>query len=134
MLLMHSTYFAADCEYPSDATVFINQKAVFTCVIHGASLYWKVNGTAFTSLERDVRDSIDTTQVTVGENEEFNLIIPGRAEYNGTRVQCVTVYEGGEKESENATLRIQGIKLTSSASMRWKLALTFCTWDIYARD
>ena len=106
---IHLYYHTA--EYPCNTTVFLNQKALFRCVTHGIPLYmyWKVNDTAFTSLPSDIRVDMDTDQVTVGENEEFILTIPGRAEYNGTRVQCVAGDEGGEDESENATLSIQGI-------------------------
>ena len=84
---------------------------MFTCVVHGAPLYqyWRVNGTPFGSLQSDIRDNIKITQVTVGGDEEFTLKISGKAEYNGTRVQCVVVEEGGQKESENSTLSIQGI-------------------------
>ena len=83
---------------------------MFTCVIHGAPLYqyWRVNGTAFNHLPSDIRDNIKTTQMTVS-NEEYTLTIPGRVEYNGTRVQCVVGIESGEEESENSTLNIQGI-------------------------
>ena len=67
-----------------------------------------MNGTPFNLLPPDIRDDLDTGQVTVGDRVEFFLTIPGRAEYNGTRLQCVVRYGGGEIESENATLNIQG--------------------------
>ena len=103
--------YTAGHEYPSDTTVFINQTAAFTCVIHGAPLhqYWRVNGTPFGDLPSDIRDNMKTTQMTVGGDEKFTLIILGKAEYNETRVQCVVEDEGGQKESENSTLSIQGI-------------------------
>ena len=78
---------------------------------HSAPIYqyWRVNGTAFAQLPSDIRDDLDTGQVTNEGNEEFYLIIPGRAEYNGTTLQCVAGGGGVERESENATLNIQGI-------------------------
>ena len=104
-------------EYPSDETVFINQTAVFTCEINGAFRYqhWRVNGTDFNSLSCDIRDDMDTDQEIVGDNGQFNLIITGTAKYSGTTVQCVVGGGGGgggERESDNATLNIQG-QLTS---------------------
>ena len=103
-------YYVEIAESPSDVTIFINQTAVFTCVTHGAPLYlyWRVNGIAYSSLPSDIRNDLDTDQVTVGDSEVFILIIPGRAEYNGTRVQCVAGDEGGETMSAIATLNIQG--------------------------
>ena len=37
------------------------------------------------------------------------LTIPARAEYNGTKIQCVVVDFDGSTESDNVTLIIQGI-------------------------
>ena len=103
--------FTEIAESPSDVTVFINQTAVFTCVIHGpfSYQYWRVNGTDLNRLPSDILDDLVITQVTVGGDEEFILTITGKAEYNGTRVQCVTGGGGDERESENATLNIEGI-------------------------
>ena len=109
--LHHTCILYHVAEFPNNTTVFMNQRALFRCVAPGTPLYmyWKVNGTAFNQLESDIRGDMGTEQVTVGDNEELTLTIPGRAEYNGTRVQCVAGDEGGEDESENATLSIQGI-------------------------
>ena len=92
--------------------MFLQQTKVFTCVIHGAASYqyWRVNGTAYNHLPPEIRSDLDTDQVTVGGGEKYTLTIPGRPEHNGTRVQCVIGGEGGERESENATLKIQGGK------------------------
>ena len=98
-------------ESPSNVTVFTNQTAVFTCEIHGDFIYqyWRMNETAFDSLPRKMREDMILTQKTVGENEELNLTISGRAEYNGTTVQCVVGGGEGKRESEYAILNIQGI-------------------------
>ena len=103
-------YYAEIAKSPSDVTVFINQTVLFTCVTHGTPLYqyWRVNGIAFPRLPSDIRDDLDTDQVTYGDNEEYILTITGRAEYNGTTVQCVVGGESDERESEIATLKIQG--------------------------
>ena len=71
--------------------------------------YWRLNGTAYNHLPSDVRNDTDLDQETVGDSEKYILTILGRAKYNGTKVQCVAGIDGGERESENATLLIQGI-------------------------
>ena len=84
---------------------------MFTCVTHGAPtyVYWRVNGLSFLHLSSEIRNDIVLTETTVGENEQFTLTILSRAEYNGTRFQCVAGDRGIEKESKNASLNIQGI-------------------------
>ena len=103
--------YAEVVESPSDVTVFLHQTAEFSCKINGGSIYqyWRMNGTAYHLLPSDIRDDLDTDLETVGDNEVFILTIPGRAVYNGTRVQCVVGGGGDERESEIATLNIQGI-------------------------
>ena len=121
-------------ESPRDATVFLQQTKVFTCMIRGAVSYqyWRVNGTAYNHLPPEIRADLDSDQVTVGESEEYTLTIPGRAEYNGTRIQCVIGGEGGERESENATLKIQGINITCTIPQFYSLAQATCThWYRY---
>ena len=105
-------FYAEIAESPRDTTVFINQTAVFICVTHGTPLYlyWRVNGTAYTHLPSDIRDDLVSFHAIVVDTADPVLVltITGRAEYNGTRVQCVAGGEGVERESENATLNIQG--------------------------
>ena len=95
---------------PKDVTVLPHRMAVFTCVISGAPtyMYWRVNGTSFDSLPSDLRDDLDKIQTTVGNNEQSNLTILGRVEYNNTTVQCVAGFGRIERESENAMLTVQG--------------------------
>ena len=104
-------YYLDMVESPNNATVLINQIAVFTCVTHGAPLYlyWRINGTAYNHLPSEIRVGLDTDQETVGDNEEYILTISGRVQYNGTRVQCVIGGENGETRSKIATLQILGI-------------------------
>ena len=95
---------------PESRVVFLDQSAVFTCETVGGTLGWIVNGT-----QRDVhppeirRDLIISEISTEGGSKQETLTIPARAEYNGTRVQCAVLTFGGSAQSENASLRIQGI-------------------------
>ena len=85
---------------PMSQTEFLNREAIFTCVTRDAATHWIVNGTELPSpLYEDLR----TNSTTFGEIRLFELTIPARAEYNGTRVQCVN----GET-SDEVTLTIQG--------------------------
>ena len=83
---------------------------MFTCVSRGADYtFWRVNGTAYNDHPPELRDDLDTDQETIGGNEVYTLTIPGRAEYNGTEVQCVAGdVGGGSIESVNVTLKVQG--------------------------
>ena len=107
--------FTEIVEPPSNTIVFLDHTAVFVCVTRGADYtFWRVNGTAYNNLPPALRDDLDTGQDTVGENEVYTLTIRGRAEYNGTVVQCVAGdVGGGSIESTNATLMIQGNKMST---------------------
>ena len=95
---------------PRDAIILINQTAVFTCVTHSVPLYviWRVNGTDYNKLPFDIRGDLEILQETVEVNEKYTLTILGRAEYNGTSLQCVAEEGSVERESKNATLVVQG--------------------------
>ena len=83
------------------------------CEVNGGVASWRVNGTLYNSLPVELRDDLDIFQEDSDDdagNEILTLTIRGRAKYNGTRLQCVTGNFGGDiRESENATLIIQGI-------------------------
>ena len=96
---------------PESRVVFLDQSAEFTCETVGGTLVWVVNGT-----QRDVhppeirRDLVVTETLTYDGTTLENLIIPARAEYNGTRLQCfVGIFGASTVQSDNATMRIQGI-------------------------
>ena len=112
LYLLFILIFTEIVESPSDTTVFLDHTAVFTCETRGALYgYWRVNGTAYNDLPPALRADLDPDRETVGENEVYTLTILGRAEYNGTVVQCVAGdARGGFVESANATLRVQGNK------------------------
>ena len=99
---------------------------MFTCeTVGGDAATWRVNGTILRSLPPEIRSDVvvsvtNTPEGTVVEE----LTIPARAEYNGTRFQClVGIFGGSSDESENATLMIQGIHLlTASVSVTFEAA------------
>ena len=71
---------------------------------------WTVNGTQRETLSDEItRDLVISRTIHDGGRTEQDLTIPARAEYNGTRVQCLLFSLSGSDLSENATLLIQGI-------------------------
>ena len=98
---------------PESAVVYLDQSAVFTCETVGGLTGWTVNGTILQSLPPEIRNDLHVSPTSTDEGTVVEeLTIPARAEYNGTRVQCLVVILGGSSdESENATLMIQGIYL-----------------------
>ena len=84
---------------------------MFTCETVGGTPSWIVNGTQREVLDPEIRRDLVISEETVndGGRTEQDLTIPARAEYNGTRVQCVVLSLSGSDLSENATMIIQGI-------------------------
>ena len=73
---------------------------------------WTVNGTQReTLLDEITRDLVISRTIHDGGRTEQDLTIPARAEYNGTRVQCLLFSLSGSDLSENATLLIQGMAI-----------------------
>ena len=71
---------------------------------------WTVNGTQRETLSDEItRDLVISRTIHDGGRTEQDLTIPARAEYNGTRVQCLLFSLSGSDLSENATLLIQGM-------------------------
>ena len=83
---------------------------MFTCETVGGVTTWRVNGIILESLPPEIRNVLVVSPTSTSEGTIVEeLTIPARAEYNGTRVQClVGIFGGSSDESENATLRIQG--------------------------
>jgi hypothetical protein len=108
LLLAAAHCFAQEILRSSEnTTVFLNQPAVFTCETRGGSTVWRVNGTQREAFPPDVlRDLVTSDITTPGGVFVTNLTIPARAQYNGTRVQCLSVLFGNSAESEIATLNI----------------------------
>ena len=116
LLFIYNIYiFSEIVASPSDITVFLDHTAVFVCGTRGAAYaYWRVNGTAYNNLPSELHNDLDTYQETVGGIEVYTLTIPARAEYNETVAQCVVGDIGrGSIESANATLRVQGNKMST---------------------
>ena len=86
---------------------------MFTCETVGGVTTWRVNGILLQSLPPEIRSDLLRSETNTPEGTVVEeLTIPARAEYNGTRVQClVGIFGGSSDESENATLRIQGIHM-----------------------
>ena len=86
---------------------------MFTCETVGDAATWRVNGILLRRLPPEIRSDLVDSETNTDEGTVMEeLTIPGRAQYNGTRVQCLVGELGGSSdESENATLMIQGIYL-----------------------
>ena len=97
---------------PTNVTVFLNHDASFSCVTRdGSWRNWLVNGT---EIEPSADINTDSSVLDLeGAGVKLYLLvlnITGRAEYNGTRLQCVTAGEDVDPVySENAALITQGI-------------------------
>ena len=103
---------------PRSKNVFLDQSAVFKCETTGGITSWIINGTLIELLPPEIHRDLSETGINtpIGTRLE-NLTIPARAEYNGTRVQCVVITEDGLSSvlSENATFYIQGVIVLYSA-------------------
>ena len=96
---------------PKDHTVFQEQVAGFTCETDGGLSGWRINGTVLQELPPEIHDDLDVSVSTTAEGSRVEILtIPARAEYNGTKIQCLVLKIGGHSaESENVTLTVQGI-------------------------
>ena len=71
---------------PSSVTVGVEEEAVFLCRYPGATINWRINGTAVVS-------SPSITVTSSGEQALDTLTITALPEYNGTEVQCVALLQ-----------------------------------------
>ena len=86
----------------------------------------------------DIRGDLVISEVTTSEGVFVtNLTILARAQYNGTRIQCLSVIIGGPfVESDSATLTIQGICSLPQAvcySSSYLYSLSVCLFGIHAQ-
>ena len=113
---------------PESTVVFLGKSAVFSCETVGDVTTWRVNGTLLENLPPEIHNElvVSGTNTLDGTRVE-ELTIPARAEYNGTGVQClVGIFGGSTDESENATLKIQGIAcMCCIMYIHWQLRCTF---------
>ena len=88
---------------------------MFTCETVGGTQSWIVNGTQRELIDLEIRRDLMISEETVndGGHTVEDLTIPARAEYNGTRVQCLVFSLSGSDLSENATMIIQGMAIIS---------------------
>ena len=103
--------FSEIIQHPNDATVFLSESAVFTCVTRGGQSGWLVSGTLLEELEQnspEIRSDIQAVSNTSAGMTMETLTILARAQYNGTRFQCAVLTFSGSARSDNATLTIQG--------------------------
>ena len=100
-------------QHPTDRTVFLDNSAFFSCLTRGGSnALWRLNGTDYEDLPSDLRNDLVTSNGSTSLSEFIDLIILSRAEYNGTRVQCVIENDDGDSVvSDTAILYIQGHKV-----------------------
>ena len=115
---------------PESTVVFLDQSAVFTCeTVGGDVATWRVNGILLRNLPPEIHSDVVVSQTITPEGTVVEeLTIPARAEYNGTRFQClVGIFGGSSDESENATLTIQGISILDSFSVSCKLSCILLT-------
>ena len=105
----HEYFFNFHCASPSDSSrldnqvVFLGKEATFGCLSRDDTALWRVNDI---DLPSELFPDLVTDETVSASIYLFALTIPGRAEYNGTRVQCVT---GGGERSNTALLEIQGM-------------------------
>ena len=94
-------------------TVFSGSTAEFTCHTKNAHYaVWRLNGTIVGNhvANNSLRNDVDVHQKgTIASGINNTLTIRTNLNYHGLVVQCIAVVLGGsEKESENATLMVQG--------------------------
>ena len=96
---------------PESTTVFLYQSALFNCETRGGATLWRVNGTQRETFLPDIRIDLVVSEITTTDGTAVQtLTIPARPQYNGTRVQCLSVIHlGPSVESDNVTLTIQSI-------------------------
>ena len=109
MILTHAVILKA----PQDTTLFLNTSAVFTCETRGTFSGWRINGILTEDLPLPVHHDLEFSSTGTDEGTTMlKLIIPATAEYNDTKVQCLTgvYFNGSLAESGTVALKVQGIK------------------------
>ena len=99
--------------HPGDRTVFLDNRnsAFFSCNTRDSSTsHWRLNETDYDDLPSQIQDDLVNSTIPATLSVFLELVIPARAEYNGTRVQCVAESDDGHSVvSDTATLTIQGM-------------------------
>ena len=102
--------------HPDDRTVFLDDEdgAFFSCNTRdSSSTHWRLNETDYDDLPSQLQDDLTIHILSASVSVVLQLSIPARAEYNGTRVQCVAESDDGHSiVSDTATLTIQGMSFS----------------------
>ena len=102
--------------HPYDRTVFLDDDAFFYCLTDiGSTAHWRLNETDYDDLPSQLQHDL-----VISSESVYSITIPARAEYNGTRVQCVAESNGHSVVSDNATMILQGI-----TNQKYKLRAKF---------
>ena len=97
---------------PGDRTVFLNDDAVFSCLTDvDYTAHWRLNETDYDDLPSQLQHDLVIRSESISNIfGVYSITIRARAEYNGTRVQCVAESDDGHSVvSDTATITIQGI-------------------------
>ena len=82
--------------------MFLGNSAFFSCLTRGGSnALWRLNGTDYEDLPSELRNDLVTSNGSTSLSEFIDL---SRAEYNGTRVQCVIENDDGDSRVNNNVL------------------------------
>ena len=136
-------YSSVILTHPTDKISFLNDDALLTCLtVPGYIAHWRLNETDYDNLPSQLQDDLDISSGSAehSDYEVFRLTILARAEYNGTRVQCVAESDDGQSVvSDTATLTIQGMvqALLPSACVCSKgtvLCLSVCLSVYYSSE
>lgn len=102
--------FSVILDRPEDRTVFLGdgEGAYFSCTTRdSSSTHWRVNDTDYDDLPSQIQHGFVINMILSLPRVIIEIVIPARAEYNGTRVQCVAESDDGQSlVSDNATLTI----------------------------
>ena len=104
--------------HPEDNTVFLDDDAGFSCLTDvDYTAHWRLNETEYDDLPSQLQHDLIISSESTADYGVFSLSIVARAEYNGTRVQCVVESDDGHSVvSDNATLTIQGMSFYDDAN------------------
>ena len=83
---------------------------MFTCETDGGVSGWRINGTLLEDLPSEIKSDVEISVSTTAEGTTVeSLIVPARAKFSGTKIQCLVLGFDGSAESENVTLKVQGM-------------------------
>ena len=109
MFFLHSVILT----HPDDRTVFLGDEngVFFLCSTRDSSTaHWRLNESDYDDLPSQLQHDLVIDIASTVNSQLLDVTIPARAEYNGTRVQCVAESDDGHSVvSDTVTLTIQGM-------------------------